>query len=66
VNGWTLLLLAAALGLIPGAVAHAKGHNFWLWWALGTALWIVAMPAAILLKPAPPPEAGAEEPREGP
>jgi hypothetical protein len=46
-----LLMLAAALGLIPATIAHNKGHNFWSWWVLGTLMWIVAMPLAITLKP---------------
>jgi hypothetical protein len=46
-----VLVLVVAIGLIPAAIAHNKGYNFWLWWAFGAALWIVATPWAILLKP---------------
>lgn len=45
-----ILVLAVMLGLIPAAIAHNKGHNFWLWWIFGALLWIVATPMAILLK----------------
>jgi len=45
------LLLAAAIGLIPATVAYRKGHDFFAWWLFGGALFIVALPAAILLKP---------------
>lgn len=47
-----LLLLAGALGLIPAYVARSKGHEFGLWWIYGTLLFIVALPHAMLLKPA--------------
>ena len=40
-----------AIGLIPAFVANAKGGNFFLWWLFGAALWIVAMPCALLMKP---------------
>lgn len=31
--------------------AH-KGHSFWTWWIFGALLFIVALPMAIVLKPA--------------
>lgn len=51
-----ILVLAVMLGLIPAAIAHNKGYDFWTWWACGTLLWIVATPWAILLKPLTPEE----------
>jgi hypothetical protein len=45
------LLIAVLIGLIPAAIASGKGRNFFLWWIYGAALWIVAMPHSMLLKP---------------
>jgi hypothetical protein len=47
----TILVIAIVIGLIPAKIAHDKGRNFWQWWAFGAALWIIATPMAILLKP---------------
>jgi len=44
-------IFAIFLGLIPAAIAQNKGHNFLIWWIFGAALFIVALPLAILLKP---------------
>ncbi|MBO0715186.1 MAG: hypothetical protein J2P59_10550 [Acidimicrobiales bacterium] len=44
-----VLGLAAALGLLPAAIASAKGYSFWLWWFYGWMLFIVALPHALLL-----------------
>ena len=46
------LLLAAILGLIPARIAASKGRNFVLWWIYGWMLLIVAIPHALLLRPA--------------
>ncbi|MFA7383622.1 MAG: Ltp family lipoprotein [Desulfurivibrionaceae bacterium] len=40
------------LGIITGAIAHKKGHSFAKWCFYGAALFIVALPMAIMLKPA--------------
>jgi RNA polymerase subunit RPABC4/transcription elongation factor Spt4 len=45
-----LLLIAAVIGLIPAAIAQSKGRNFVAWWLYGAALFIVALPHALLLK----------------
>jgi hypothetical protein len=45
------ILTAALIGLLPAAIAHGKGHNFAVWWFFGAALFIVALPWAIVLKP---------------
>jgi hypothetical protein len=45
------LIVAALLGLIPGAIASKKGRSFGLWWFFGAMLFIVALPMAILMKP---------------
>lgn len=39
---------ALLIGLIPAAIAHSKGHSFLGWWLGGAALFIIALPAAIL------------------
>ena len=39
------------LGMITGTIAHKKGHSFAKWWFYGAALFIVALPMAIMLKP---------------
>lgn len=46
-----LLILAVLLGLIPAVIAKNKGYSFGLWWLFGGALFIVALPLALLLKP---------------
>lgn len=44
------LCLAPMLGLIPAIIAHNKGSNLILWWLFGTLLFIVALPASIVIK----------------
>jgi hypothetical protein len=46
-----ILVIAAVIGLIPAAIAQSKGHSFMAWWIYGAALFIVALPHALLLKP---------------
>jgi uncharacterized paraquat-inducible protein A len=43
-----LFLIALLIGLIPATIAKNKGRSFWLWWLYGAALFIVALPHAIL------------------
>lgn len=45
------LFAAILLGLVPAAIAHSKGGNFFFWWLYGTAIWIVAFPHALLMTP---------------
>ncbi|MEM3485153.1 MAG: zinc ribbon domain-containing protein [Candidatus Methanomethyliaceae archaeon] len=45
------LAVAVIMGVIPAYIASEKGYNFFLWWLYGTALFIVAIFHAILLKP---------------
>lgn len=42
---------AALLGCGTGAIAQSKGDSFWGWWGAGTALFIIALPAAIAMPP---------------
>ncbi len=43
------LILAVLIGLIPAAIARSKGHNFAVWWLLGSLLFIVALPVSLIL-----------------
>jgi len=45
-----ILLLAAVLGCLPGAIAAGKGRSFILWWLFGFLLFIVALPASLIIK----------------
>ena len=44
-------MVAVLIGLIPAAIAKGKGHSFGLWWFYGAALFIVALPHALIMKP---------------
>ncbi len=46
-----IIVLAIFLGLVPAAIAHHKGENFFLWWFFGAFIFIVALPYAIVMKP---------------
>lgn len=48
-----VLVLAVVLGLIPAFIAQRKGHSFLLWWFFGAAMFIVALPWVLLMKPDP-------------
>ncbi len=48
----SFLIIAGLLGLIPAVIASKKGHSFGMWWFFGAALFIAALPMAIMLKPA--------------
>ena len=44
------LIIAVLIGLIPAAIARSKGRSFGTWWLFGALLFIVALPAALLIK----------------
>lgn len=44
------LLFAILIGLIPAVIAQGKGRSFGLWWFYGAALFIVALPHALMMK----------------
>ena len=46
-----VLIIAIIIGLIPASIARSKGHGFIGWWIYGAALFIVALPHALLIKP---------------
>lgn len=45
------ILVAVLIGLIPATIAKNKGYSFGLWWLYGAALFIIALPHALLMKP---------------
>lgn len=45
------ILVAALIGLIPATIAKNKGYSFGVWWFYGAALFIIALPHALLMKP---------------
>ena len=45
------IILALLIGIIPAAIAKNKGRDFWGWWLYGAALFIVALPHSIIIKP---------------
>lgn len=46
-----ILIIAVFIGLIPAAIAKTKGHNFFVWWLYGAALFIVAIVHVLILAP---------------
>lgn len=46
-----IVIIAILIGLIPAVIAKDKGKSFGLWWFYGAALFIVALPHALLMKP---------------
>lgn len=44
-----ILFIALIIGIIPAMIANKRGYNKWTWWLFGAALFIIALPAAILL-----------------
>lgn len=44
-----IFVIAALIGLLPAAIAHGKGRSFGLWWFYGAALFIVALPHALMM-----------------
>jgi hypothetical protein len=46
-----LLIIALCLGVIPGAIASSKGRSFVAWWLYGAALFVVALPHSLIIKP---------------
>ncbi|MNS49202.1 hypothetical protein D3C72_818020 [compost metagenome] len=44
------VVVPVVIGLIPAYIAKQKGRNFLLWWFFGAGLFILALPAALLMK----------------
>lgn len=49
---FNLLVIIALIGLLPAAIAQSKGRSFMLWWLYGAAIFIVALPHALMLSKA--------------
>jgi hypothetical protein len=45
------VLLAICMGVLPASIAQSKGRNFLAWWIYGAALFIIALPHSLLIKP---------------
>jgi len=45
-----ILILAVLIGLIPAAIARSKGRSFGLWWLYGAAIFIIALPHALIMR----------------
>lgn len=45
-----VFIFAVLLGLIPAVIAKGKGRSFGLWWFYGAALFIIALPHALIMK----------------
>ena len=48
--GMEVFVVAILIGLIPAAIARSKGRDFFAWWIYGVAIFIVALPHALLIK----------------
>jgi len=44
-----IVVIAILIGLIPAAIAQSKGRSFGLWWFYGAAVFIVALPHALIM-----------------
>lgn len=44
-----VFIIAVLIGLIPAAIASGKGKSFVLWWIYGAAIFIVALPHALIM-----------------
>lgn len=45
-----VFLIAVPIGLVPAAIARSKGRSFAHWWVYGAALFIVALPHALVMQ----------------
>ena len=46
-----VFFVSLLIGLLPATIAEKKGRNFYAWWLLGALLFVVALPAALLIEP---------------
>ena len=42
-----IFFIALCLGLVPATISALKGRRFFVWWAYGTLLLIIALPHSI-------------------
>jgi len=45
-----VLIIAVLIGLIPAFIAKNKGRSLGLWWFYGAAIFIVALPHALIMR----------------
>ncbi len=45
-----MFFLGVCIGIIPAIIAQKKGRSFILWWIYGAALFIIALPHALIMK----------------
>jgi hypothetical protein len=45
-----ILVIAGLLALIPANIAKNKGRSFAAWYIFGFMIWIVALPASLIIK----------------
>ncbi len=46
-----MFVIVFFIGLIPAIIASGKGKSFFLWWIYGMAIFIVALPHSLIIKP---------------
>jgi hypothetical protein len=46
-----VFVIAILIGLLPAVIAQGKGRSFVIWWIYGAALFIIALPHALIMKP---------------
>lgn len=51
-SAWLIVPLAFVLALVPALIARHRGLGFWTFYLFGLLLWVVAVPVALLLRPA--------------
>lgn len=44
------LVIAGLIALIPANIAKNKGHSFAAWYTFGFLMWIIALPASLMIK----------------
>jgi len=49
-----ILITALIIGIIPAMIAKSKGRDFFLWYIYGVAMFILALPHALLIKDTSP------------
>ena len=67
VGRWILVVLIglAILGLIPAYIASKKRRSFVDWWFFGTALFPIALPMALIIKPIARTQGPTAPPQQG-
>jgi hypothetical protein len=45
-----IIFIAIIIGLVPAVIARSKGRSFVPWWIYGSALFIIALPHALIMR----------------